>query len=461
MPRRYSRELSFTPPHHPDQEERPRSLAPNLLPTSPKLGESSPVRLPARRPLPCASISRWQTRQAMTRAPPKTLAPPGPEPGAPKAPTANRSPSTSTATTSRSRTPRRSSSRPAARPSSTSSATTWPSARGRCAASAPADRAQAVPRRRRGRVVLPEARCRRRRPEWLETVTVTFPSGRSAEELCPVDVAHIAWAANLGCLDLNPWPVRRATSTIPTSCASTSIPQPGVAFDVVRQVALEAREVLDEHGLAGFPKTSGSRGIHVERADRPRLGLHRGAPGGPGPRPRARAAAARRWPPRPGGRRSAASGCFVDYNQNARDRTVASAYSVRANPEGRVSCPLEWDEVPDVDPADLTLATVPARFAERGDPGAADRRPAVRPRGRCSSWRPGTRPEGSATRRGRRTSPSKRGSRIGQPPAGATGKRTDLRSRRRSPKVRRDPQKQALLAQVSEACRHGPKGRTG
>ena len=108
------------------------------------------------------------------------------------------------------------------------------------------------------------------RPPWLETVTVTFPSGRSAEELCPVDVAHILWAVNLGCLDLNPWPVRRADTDHPDELRVDLDPQPGVPFDAVRRVALEARAVLEEHGLVGFPKTSGSRGIHVNVPIEPR-----------------------------------------------------------------------------------------------------------------------------------------------------------------------------------------------
>ena len=205
------------------------------------------------------------------------------------------------------------------------------------------------------------------RPPWLETVTVTFPSGRSAEELCPVDVAHILWAVNLGCLDLNPWPVRRGDTDHPDELRVDLDPQPGVSFDAVRRVALEARAVLEEHSLVGFPKTSGSRGMHVNVPIEPRWNfteVRRGA--------LALARALERrlpdiatsawWKEQRGER------VFVDYNQNARDRTVASAYSVRANPEGRVSCPLDWDEVPDVDPGDLTIATVPGRFATRGDP---------------------------------------------------------------------------------------------
>ena len=207
------------------------------------------------------------------------------------------------------------------------------------------------------------------RPPWIETVTVAFPSGRFAEELCPVDVAHIAWAANLGCLDLNPWPVRRDDVDHPDEFRVDLDPQPGVSFDAVRPVALEVRAVLEEHGLTGYPKTSGSRGHPHQRAHRAPVGLHRGAPGRLGPGPGGGAADAEVatsawWKEQRGDR------VFIDYNQNARDRTVASAYSVRANPEARVSCPLDWDEVPDAEPGDLTLATVPARFAERGDPGA-------------------------------------------------------------------------------------------
>jgi DNA ligase D len=208
-----------------------------------------------------------------------------------------------------------------------------------------------------------------KRPEWLETVTVTFPSGRSADELCPVDVAHIVWAVNLGCIDLNPWPVRRGDVDHPDELRIDLDPQPGVPFATVRDVALEARVVLHEHGLEGFPKTSGSRGIHVNVPIEPRwtftdvrrasLALARELE-----RRLPDTATAAWWKEQRGER------VFIDYNQNARDRTVASVYSVRANPEGRVSCPLSWDEVPDVEPEDLTLRTVPARYRQRGDVGA-------------------------------------------------------------------------------------------
>ncbi|TML91661.1 MAG: ATP-dependent DNA ligase [Actinobacteria bacterium] len=209
-----------------------------------------------------------------------------------------------------------------------------------------------------------------KRPEWLETVTVSFPSGRDAEELCPVDVAHLVWAVNLGCLDLNPWPVRRSDVDHPDELRIDLDPQPGVAFDVVRRVAMEARAVLDEHGLVGFPKTSGSRGIHVNVRIEPRWDFYSVrraalALGREVERRLPELATSKWWKEERGER------VFIDYNQNARDRTVASVYSVRNNPEGRVSCPLSWDEVPDVEPSDLTLATVPARVKERGDAGAA------------------------------------------------------------------------------------------
>jgi len=213
------------------------------------------------------------------------------------------------------------------------------------------------------------------RPDWLQTVTVSFPSGRHAEELCPVDVAHVVWAVNLGCLDLNPWPVRRGDVDHPDELRVDLDPQPEVPFDHVRKVALAVHELLAEHDLAGFPKTSGSRGIHVNVPIEPRwdftavrraaLALARAI------ERRLPDMATSAWWKEQRGQR-----VFIDYNQNARDRTVASAYSVRANPEGRVSCPLDWDEVADVEPSDLTIATVPARFARRGDPAAAldDRR---------------------------------------------------------------------------------------
>ncbi len=211
-------------------------------------------------------------------------------------------------------------------------------------------------------------------PEWLETATVHFPSGRSARELVANDAAHLVWAVNLGVIDFNPWPVRRADLDHPDELRVDLDPTPGVDFEAVRQVALIVREVLADHGLAGFPKTSGSRGIHVNVRVRPEhdftevrraaLALAREVE-----RRAPRLATSKWW-------KEERHGVFVDYNQNARDRTVASAYSVRPTPDARVSCPLEWDEVPDADPGELRLDTVPGRVAQGGDPSAAiDRDP--------------------------------------------------------------------------------------
>ncbi len=205
-------------------------------------------------------------------------------------------------------------------------------------------------------------------PEWLQTATVTFPSGRHARELVPNDAAHLIWAVNLGVIDWNPWPVRRSDLDHPDELRVDLDPSEDVPFALVREVALEVREVLDEHGLRGFPKTSGSRGIHVyvrlvpeqdfAEVRRAALALarevERRMPG---------KATSRWW-------KEEREGVFIDYNQNARDRTVASAYSVRAVADARVSCPLDWEEVADVEPAELNMESVPARLRERGDPSA-------------------------------------------------------------------------------------------
>jgi DNA ligase D-like protein (predicted polymerase) len=206
-------------------------------------------------------------------------------------------------------------------------------------------------------------------PEWLETATVTFPSGRTATELCPVDAAHLVWAANLNNIDFNPWPVRRADLDHPDELRVDLDPSEGVGFPTVREVAMTVRDVLAEHDLTGFPKTSGSRGIHVNVRIAPRWDFTEVR--------RAALALAREVERRMPGRATSKwwkeerVGVFLDYNQNARDRTVASAYSVRPVPDARVSCGLRWDEVPDVEPGDLRLDTVPARLREHGDPLAA------------------------------------------------------------------------------------------
>jgi DNA ligase D-like protein (predicted polymerase) len=204
------------------------------------------------------------------------------------------------------------------------------------------------------------------RPEWLQTATVAFPSGRTAEELCPADLAHVVWAVNLGCLDLNPWAVRKWDLEHPDELRVDLDPQPGVPFSAVREVAGVVRDVLDEHGLVCFPKTSGSRGIHVNARIVARWGfddvrraaialareVERRVP---------HLATSKWWKEERGDR------VFLDYNQNARDRTVASVYSVRDNAEAMVSAPFRWDELDAVELADFTLATMPARWAEVGD----------------------------------------------------------------------------------------------
>jgi DNA ligase D-like protein (predicted polymerase) len=206
------------------------------------------------------------------------------------------------------------------------------------------------------------------RPAWLRTVTLHFPSGRSAEEVVVDDAAGLAWIVNLGCLELHPHAVRTGALEQPDELRVDLDPGPGVAFSDVRRVALEVRALLEEVGLRGWPKTSGSRGMHVNARIQPRwsfdlvrraaLALSREI------ERRVPALATSKW------WKEERHGVFLDYNQNAKDRTTCSAYSVRPLPDARVSTPLRWDEVPDCDPADFTVATVPRRFAEAGDPHA-------------------------------------------------------------------------------------------
>ncbi len=205
-------------------------------------------------------------------------------------------------------------------------------------------------------------------PEWLQTATVHFPSGRSATELVPNDAAHLIWAVNLSNIDWNPWPARRSDLDHPDELRIDLDPTPGIPFAQVREVAMAVKELFDEHGLVGYPKTSGSRGIHVYVRIEPRWTFTEVR--------MAALAVAREIERRLPGRATSKwwkeerVGVFLDYNQNARDRTIASAYSVRPVPDARVSTPLRWDEVPDVEPAELRLDTVPARVKEVGDPSA-------------------------------------------------------------------------------------------
>jgi bifunctional non-homologous end joining protein LigD len=206
-------------------------------------------------------------------------------------------------------------------------------------------------------------------PEWIETCVVQFPSGRSADFVVVRDVAQLAWVINLGCLDLNPWPVRAEDPDHPDELRVDLDPTAEMSWNDVREVAMVCGKVLEEHGLVGFPKTSGSRGIHVNVRLQPRWGFQEVR--------RAALALAREVERRVPDQATTAwwkeerVGVFIDYNQNARDRTVASAYSVRAMPDARVSMPLTWDEVPGVDPTNYTLLSVPDRFEAGGDPHAA------------------------------------------------------------------------------------------
>jgi bifunctional non-homologous end joining protein LigD len=207
-----------------------------------------------------------------------------------------------------------------------------------------------------------------KRPPWLRTVTLSFPSGRTAEEVVVDDAAGLAWIVNLGCIELHPHPVRAGDLEHPDELRVDLDPGPGVVWADVRRVALEVKALLEELGLAGWPKTSGSRGMHVNVRIHPRWSftevrraalalareIERRAP---------ELATSKWW-------KEERKGVFLDYNQNAKDRTTCSAYSVRPLPDARVSAPLTWDEVPTCEPADFTVATMPGRFAERGDPHA-------------------------------------------------------------------------------------------
>jgi bifunctional non-homologous end joining protein LigD len=206
------------------------------------------------------------------------------------------------------------------------------------------------------------------RPPWLRTTTLSFPSGRTAEELVVDNAAGLAWIVNLGCIELHPHPVRSGNLDHPDELRIDLDPGPGVSWTDVRNVALEVRSLLEEMGLVGWPKTSGSRGMHVNVRIQPRwtfgevrraaLALSRAV------ERRAPALASSKW------WKEERHGVFLDYNQNAKDRTTCSAYSVRPLPDARVSTPLHWHEVPDCELADFTVLTVPKRFAESGDPHA-------------------------------------------------------------------------------------------
>ena len=205
-------------------------------------------------------------------------------------------------------------------------------------------------------------------PEWMRTVTLSFPSGRTADEVVVDDAAGLAWIVNLGCMELHPHPVRTGDLDHPDELRVDLDPQPGVAWEDVRTVSMEVKALLDELGLVAWPKTSGSRGMHINVRIEPRwsfsevrraaLALARAV------EKRCSLASSKWW-------KEERHGVFLDYNQNAKDRTTCSAFSVRPLPDARVSTPLRWDEVMTCDPAEFTVPTVPDRFAKLGDPHAA------------------------------------------------------------------------------------------
>ncbi|MFY9570714.1 MAG: DNA polymerase domain-containing protein, partial [Blastocatellia bacterium] len=214
-----------------------------------------------------------------------------------------------------------------------------------------------------------QKRAPAQRPSWLRTVTLSFPSGRKAEEVVVDDAAGLAWVVNLGCIELHPHAVSSGDLDHPDELRVDLDPGPGVGWDDVLRVALEVRSLLEEMGLRGWPKTSGSRGMHINvriqqrwtfvEVRRAALALSRAV------ERRAPALASSKW------WKEERHGVFLDYNQNAKDRTTCSAYSVRPLPDARVSTPLYWHEVPDCNAEDFTVRTVPARFTELGDPHAA------------------------------------------------------------------------------------------
>jgi len=215
-----------------------------------------------------------------------------------------------------------------------------------------------------------QKRVPEKRPEWIEAARVTFPSGRHADELCVTELAQVAWAANLAVIDFHPWPSRRVDTERPDELRIDIDPQPGTDFGHAKQVAALVREVLAELGYVGWPKTSGTRGIHIACRIEPlwefpvvrRCALafareiERRAPD----------LVTTAWWKEERGEK-----VFIDYNQNARDRTIASAYSVRPRPDAAVSAPVTWDELPDVETEDFTLVTMQERFASLGDVQAA------------------------------------------------------------------------------------------
>jgi DNA ligase D len=211
-----------------------------------------------------------------------------------------------------------------------------------------------------------QKRIPRGAPDYVRTARIQFPSGRHADEVCPTEVAVVGWAAQMGTITFHPWPVREDDVDHPDELRLDLDPQPGTDFADAVRVAGVARELLDDLGYAGFPKTSGGRGVHIYVRIEPRWTFtdvrHAAIAFGRELERRLPGEVTTKW-----WKEERGSKIFVDYNQNARDRTIASAYSLRPKPGAPVSAPLSWEELTEVQPEDFTLATMPARFAEVGD----------------------------------------------------------------------------------------------
>jgi len=273
------------------------------------------------------------------------------------------------------------------------------------------------------------------RPDWIATATVTFPSGRTADEVVCTNTAGLAWVVNLGCIDLNPWPVRSRDVEHPDELRIDLDPQPDAAWDDVQHVALVAREVLADNGLVGFPKTSGSRGIHINVRIGPKWTFNDVR--------RAAVALSREMERRAPHIATTAwwkeerHGVFMDYNQNARDRTVASAYSVRPRPDARVSTPVTWDELPTVDPAAFTIGTI----LDAWRPSATQPRTLTRTSvdwTACSHWPTATPQTACKTHPGRRTTQRRKTSQS------VPSRAADAKADRTIPTRPRKPEKLAV-----------------
>ena len=299
-------------------------------------------------------------------------------------------------------------------------------------------------------------------PDYLETCRIEFPSGRHADEICPTEIAVVAWCAHMGTITFHPWPVRREDADHPDELRLDLDPQPGTDFEDAVRVAGVARELLGELGYAAFPKTSGGRGIHIYVRIEPRWTFtdmrHAAIAFGRELERRLPGEVTTKWWKEERGER-----IFVDYNQNARDRTIASAYSVRPKPGAPVSAPVTWDELTECQPEDFNVETMPGRFAEVGDRHAAIDDVPTRS-SRCSRCTSATRPRVRATCPTRPTIPKMPGepkrvqpSRDTRPQARLTLKgsdRLERRGARRSRSMRGEGRVQTAAA---AACRMAPR----